>query len=173
MRLHRDHVKHVQGNSLEHRDVEKLRHAWIAKESPHCSHHHLAIERSDLGYATGFYACKECGTRTPDRSVWMNKPLPAHRRSRLRLTLTFLGGAMIGGTLALLNTPEDGIAVRRRLSRSVKVLRTQLPVLMTDAREEYGARAKDARQAFRQAGSRIALVLRAWLNAITKGTTNR
>jgi gas vesicle protein len=153
--------------------VEKLRHAWLAKGNRRCTHQHLAIEKSEFGYATGFYACKECGTRTPDRSISMKRQVPAHRRSRLRLTVTFLGGAMIGGTLALLNTPETGIAVRRRLSRSVKILRTQLPVLMTEAREEYGARAKDARQAFRQTGSRLALVLRAWLNAITKGKTNR
>jgi hypothetical protein len=73
--------------------------------------------------------------------------------------------------LAAFVTPEDGSAVRQRLSRGAKNIRTEVPQLISDSREAYGAVAKDARQTFRQTVSRLTAIVKTCMGLVKNNVT--
>ena len=88
-------------NSMSVLNGRKLRQAWAAKGTPYCRHRHFAVESTDLGYATGFYICRRCGTRKRYGGTSMTKSSNENHGAPLRLTVALLGGALVGALLTL------------------------------------------------------------------------
>lgn len=153
-------MKSAKANAISMDDAQRLRQAWAAKRTRYCRHLHFGIESTDNGYATGFYICKTCGARKLYGSIPMATTLNRRRTSWLRLTTTFFGGAIIGAMVAALVTPEDGSGVRQRLSREARNIGTEVPQLISDSREAYGAVAKDVRHTFCQTVSRVIAIVK-------------
>jgi hypothetical protein len=160
-------MKRTQENRIHTHDGEKLRQIWIAQGNQYCRHRHFGIESTESGYATGFYVCKRCGARMHHGDSPVNK----YRISATRLAAAFLGGAFMGVIVTVLTTPERGAVVRRRFSRAIGSLRTDVPHLMSDSCEAYGALAKDARQTFRQTVSRLTMVMTTCFKSVKKNAT--
>jgi gas vesicle protein len=161
----------AKDNAISISDAQRLRQAWAAKRTQYCRHLHFGIESTDAGYATGFYICKTCGTRKLYGSIPMATTVNRCRTSWLRVTTTFFGGAIIGAMLAAFVTPVDGSAVRQRLSRGAKNIRTEVPQLISDSREAYGTVAKDARQTFRQTVSRLTAIVKTCMGLVKNNVT--
>jgi hypothetical protein len=152
-------------NSMSIQDAGRLRQAWAATGNQDCRHRHFAVESTALGHATGFYICKRCGARKRYGEIPMTKRRNENRRAPLRLTVALLSGALVGAVLTGLITPEKGSAVRQRLSRGARTLRTDVTQLMSDSREAYSGLAKDTRQTFRQTAARLIRIMSTCMKA--------